>query len=116
MAAVKPAGIHLIVQNGSGIKGLAGTAAAKLRRAGYVVDTVGNADAFTYDTTQIRPATTVPLVGERVRADLGLPDAVVSPATDATPGPHPVVIVIVGKDYAAALATVSVTPAASTPP
>jgi LCP family protein required for cell wall assembly len=116
MAAVKPAGIHLIVQNGSGIKGLAGTAAAKLRRAGYVVDTVGNADAFTYDTTQIRPATTVPLVGERVRADLGLPDAVVSPATDATPGPHPVVIVIVGKDYAAALAAVSVTPAASTPP
>jgi hypothetical protein len=104
LAAIKPSSIHLVVQNGSGIKGLAGSAAARLRAAGYVVDTVGNADAFTYETTQIRPATTVAYAGQRVRDDLGLPNATVSPATDATPGPHPVVTVIVGKDFAAALA------------
>jgi hypothetical protein len=113
LAAIKPSAIHLVVQNGSGVKGLAGAAAARLRAAGYVVDTVGNADAFTYETTQIRPATTVPFVGERVRNDLGLPNATVSPATDATPGPHAVVTVIVGKDFAQAIAERAASPASS---
>ncbi|HTW86000.1 MAG TPA: LCP family protein [Candidatus Sulfotelmatobacter sp.] len=115
LAAVKPVGIHVVVENGSGVKGLAGAVAAKLRKAGYTVDSVGNADAFTYDTTQIRPATTVPLVGERVRQDLGLPAAVVSPATDATPGPHPVVTVIAGQDLAAALSAATAVATPSTP-
>jgi LCP family protein required for cell wall assembly len=111
LAAIKPSTIHVVVQNGSGISGLAGSAAQKLKAAGYIVDSVGNADAFSYDVSEIRPASKQPLVGERVRADLGVPAARVSPATDATPGPRSLVTVIVGKDFA--LAQAVSTPAAS---
>jgi len=111
IASVKPSSVHVVVENGSGISGLAGTASAKLKKLGYVVDAVQNADTFGYDTTQIRPASSIPFVGDRIRADLGVDSAVVAPATDATPGPHSVVVVIVGRDFAAATATAA--PAAS---
>jgi LCP family protein required for cell wall assembly len=117
LQAVRPASVHVVVQNGSGVSGLATSVSEKLTKLGYVVDSVGNADTFGYDTTQIRPATKVPNVGERVRADLGVPTASVAPATDATPGPRTVVTVIVGRDYATASATAaptsSVAPAAA---
>ncbi|MEA2722089.1 MAG: polyisoprenyl-teichoic acid--peptidoglycan teichoic acid transferase [Candidatus Eremiobacteraeota bacterium] len=109
LQAVKPASVHVVVQNGSGVSGLATSVSEKLTKLGYVVDSVGNADTFGYDTTQIRPATRVPNVGERVRADLGVPAATVAPATDATPGPRTVVTVIVGRDYATASATAAPT-------
>ncbi|HZO92528.1 MAG TPA: LCP family protein [Candidatus Baltobacteraceae bacterium] len=114
VAAVKPATIHVVVENGSGIAGLAGTVAQKLQAQGYLVDSIRNADSFTYDTTQIRPASNAPLVGERVRSDLGVADALVTPATDATPGAHPIVTVIVGRDYASAQAAASQASAAPT--
>jgi LCP family protein required for cell wall assembly len=100
--SVRPSTVHVAVENGSGIAGMATQVSAKLTKLGYVVDSVGNADTFGYDTTQIRPASTVPYVGERVRADLGVPSATVAPATDATPGPRSVVTVIVGRDYTSA--------------
>ncbi len=100
LAAIKPASVHLVVENGSGEPGLATAAAARLEKLGYVVDSVQNADAFGYAATQIRPAARLPFVGERVRQDLGVAGAQVFPATDATPGPRtPLVTVIVGKDY-----------------
>ena len=102
ITSVQPASVHVVVENGSGIAGMAGQVSARLQRLGYVVDSVTNADTFGYDTTQIRPASSVPYVGERVRTDLGVPTATVAPATDATPGPHSVVTVIVGRDYASA--------------
>jgi LCP family protein required for cell wall assembly len=105
LAAVKPSTVHVIVQNGSGISGLATAVSTKLEKLGYVVDAVQNADTFGYDVTQIRTASKVPNVGERVRADLGVPTAGVAPATDATPGPRIIVTVIVGRDYPAATAT-----------
>ncbi len=104
LAAIRPATIHLVVENGSGEPGLATTAAARLQKLGYVIDLVGNADAYTYEATQIRPASRVALVGERVRKDLGVDGAAVIPATDATPGPRTVVTVIVGKDFGIAAA------------
>jgi hypothetical protein len=103
----------VIVQNGSGIAGLAGTVSARLTKLGYLVDSVGNADTFGYDTTQIRPASKVSYAGERVRADLGIPTAAVTPATDATPGPRTVVTVIVGRDYATASASAAPTSSAA---
>jgi LCP family protein required for cell wall assembly len=102
LAAVKPSTVHVVVENGSGVAGLGGVASAKLTKLGYVVDSVTNADTFGYDTTQIRPSSRLPFVGERVRADLGVDSATVAPATDATPGPRTVVTVIVGRDFAAA--------------
>jgi polyisoprenyl-teichoic acid--peptidoglycan teichoic acid transferase len=116
LAAIKPTTVHLVVQNGSGEPGLAGTAAAKLRKAGYVIDSVGNADAFSYDATQIRPAAKIPFVGERVRRDLGVDGAAVIPATDTTPGPRSVVTVIVGKDFSQAAAVPAVGPTSSAAP
>ena len=104
LQSIKPSTVHVVVQNGSGVPGLAGLVSAKLEKLHYVVDSVGNADTFGYDVTQIRPVTSMPFLGERVRADLGVPNAVVAPATDTTPGPHTLVTVIVGKDYAAARA------------
>jgi hypothetical protein len=109
MQSIKPSTVHVIVQNGSGVPGLAGAVSAKLEKLHYVVDSVGNADTFGYDVTQIRPASQVPLVGERIRADLGVINAVVAPATDTTPGPHTLVTVVVGKDYAAASAVAAPT-------
>jgi LCP family protein required for cell wall assembly len=102
LAAVKPAGVHVVVENGSGIAGMATKVSEQLTKLGYAVDSVRNADTFGYDQTQIRTATNVPNVGERVRADLGVPTAAVAPATDTTPGPRSVVTVIVGRDFAAA--------------
>ena len=113
LQAVKPSTVHVVVQNGSGIAGLAGTVSTKLSKLGYVVDSIGNADAFSYDTTQIRPASQVQWVGERVRKDLGVPQAVVAPATDITPGPRTLVTVIVGRDYAMAAATAAPTSSAA---
>ena len=104
LQSVKPSTVHVIVQNGSGVPGLAGAVSAKLEKLHYVVDSVGNADTFGYDVTQIRPASQTPFAGERIRADLGVPNAVIAPATDTTPGPHTLVTVVVGKDYAAASA------------
>lgn len=105
LAAVKPSSVHLVMENGSGVAGLAGVAAAKMKKLGYVVDTVQNADTFGYDVTQIQTTSKVPFVGDRVRADLGVDDATVAPATDATPGPRTVVTVIVGRDFVPAPAT-----------
>jgi polyisoprenyl-teichoic acid--peptidoglycan teichoic acid transferase len=118
LQAVKPSTIHVVVQNGSGISGLAGQAAAKLKKLGYIVDSVTNADAFSYDVSEIRPASKAANVGERVRIDLGVPAAPVTPATDSTPGPKSIVTVIVGKDFAEALATgaPAAKPTASTAP
>lgn len=115
ITSVKPSTVHVAVENGSGIAGLATQVSAKLTKLGYVVDSVGNADTFGYDTTQIRPASTVPYVGERVRADLGVPTAAVAPATDATPGPHSVVTVIVGRDYASATSPTAVPTSSAAP-
>ena len=88
LQSIKPSTVHVVVQNGSGVPGLAGVVSAKLEKLHYVVDSVGNADTFGYDVTQIRPVTALPFLGERVRADLGVPAAAIAPATDTTPGPH----------------------------
>ncbi len=113
LQSIKPATVHVVVQNGSGVPGLAGAVSAKLEKLHYVVDSVTNADTFGYDVTQIRPATALPLLGERLRADLGVAGAVIAPATDTTPGPHTLVTVIVGKDYAAAGAVAAPTSSAA---
>jgi hypothetical protein len=110
LAAIKPSDLRIDVRNGSGVPGLGKKVAEVLRRAGYVINSVGNADTFDYDTTQIRATSKTPLAGERVRNDIHLVAATVTPipdstvaATTATPGQTaatlPDVIVVVGRDY-----------------
>jgi LCP family protein required for cell wall assembly len=98
VAAVVPATVHVVVENGSGIRGAATVVAATLRTRGYVIDGIANADSFTYDTTVIR----APMLdaGARVRADIGIAGASVTPQTTKAAAGDGAVHVIVGKDYA----------------
>ncbi|MGA2395159.1 MAG: LCP family protein [Candidatus Lustribacter sp.] len=120
LAAVKPSDLRIDVRNGSGVPGLGAKLAAELRRDGYVINSVGNADSFDYDTTQIRASARTPLAGERVRSDMHLAEATVTPvpepsgsaAVTATPGKATAladVTVVIGRDYLTA-------PAGTPPP
>jgi hypothetical protein len=83
--------------------------ADRLRQSGFVVDSVANADAFTYETTVIHEHSKTVGVGQLVRAKLKLRTAAVSPQPGPSPSvsaaPEPTdVTVIVGRDFSAALA------------
>ncbi len=108
VAAVKPQTVRVDVRNGSGVAGLGAKLAAQLRKDGYVINSVGNADSFDYDTTQIRATAKTPLAGERVRRDIHLAQATVTPVPDPTASAAAAsasttladVTVIVGRDFA----------------
>ncbi len=102
LASVKPADVRVDVRNGSGIAGMGAKLAAQLRKDGYVINSVGNADSFDYDTTQIRATPRTPLAGERVRSDIHLSQATVTPVPlpSSTASTLADVTVIVGRDFA----------------
>jgi LCP family protein required for cell wall assembly len=109
VAAVPPSQVHIAVQNGSGESGLGVKMADRLRRRGFVVDSVANADAFTYETTVIHEHSKTLGVGQLVRDKLALKTAAVTPQPSPSPSvsaaPEPTdVTVIVGRDFSAALA------------
>jgi len=105
IAAVKPSDLRVDVRNGSGIPGLGAKLAATLRKEGYKVTSVGNADSFDYDITQIRATPRTPLAGERVRSDMHLAAATVTPIPLPTSSEPALadVTVIIGRDFAASL-------------
>jgi hypothetical protein len=108
VAAIPPSQVHIAVQNGSGEIGLGGKMADRLRQRGFVVDSVANADAFTYETTIIREHSKTTGVGELVRAKLALKTAAITPQPSPSPsvsaGPESTdVTVIVGRDFSEAL-------------
>ncbi|HYZ17372.1 MAG TPA: LCP family protein [Candidatus Acidoferrum sp.] len=99
VAAVTPSTVHVVVENGSGVRGAATGFAAALRTRGYVVDAVGDASSFTYDTTEIHTSAGGLDLGARIRADLGIVGATI---TQERRGPAPgdrAIHVIVGRDY-----------------
>jgi len=101
VAAINPSDIRIDVRNGSGISGQGAKLADALRRQGFVIAGVANADSFSYDATEIHVhSAATPLAGERVRTALALKTATVAP--DATPSAASDVTVIVGRDFAAA--------------
>jgi LCP family protein required for cell wall assembly len=107
IAAVNPRSVHVIVQNGSGVGGQGARVAAMLRKAGFLVDRVGNAPNFAYDTTEIHGhSLATPLAAERVRTALAATTATVQtdPADVARTAPGDVTV-IVGRDLAASAAT-----------
>jgi len=105
-ATIPPSKVHVDVQNGSGQTGLGLKMATALRKQGFVVDSVGNADAFNYENTVIREHSKVLGVGELVRSGLALKSAALTPtpATSAAAREATDVTVIVGRDFAMALA------------
>ncbi len=99
VASVLPGSVHVVVENGSGIAGIGRRAADTLRRMGFVVDAVGNASNFGYETTQIEVnSTQQPLAGEAVRAKLALKSAIVRPEPSPSPGSGDVTLVL-GRDF-----------------
>ena len=110
LAAIKPSSISIAILNGSGIGGLGKKLADQLRADGYVIKHVGNAESFDYDVTVLRTHTAVPLAGERLRSDIRLAGATITPAPETTPSGTDVTVVI-GRDYATALAASTPVPA-----
>jgi LCP family protein required for cell wall assembly len=109
MASVPPSHVHIAVENGSGESGLGVKMADRLRRRGFVVDSVTNADVFTYVTTVIYEHSATTGAGELVRVKLALKTAAVTPLPSTGPSasrvPDPTdVTVIVGRDFSEALA------------
>ncbi len=100
VANVVPARVHVVVENGSGVSGVGARAAQVLRKAGFVVDGVVNADSFRYDATEVHVHPTATLAGQRVLATLALRDASVQPDPQSSSSlPSGPVTVIVGRDY-----------------
>lgn len=100
---VVPSQVSVTVRNGAGMSGVAASAADVLKRAGFNVVEVGNANQFVYDRTLVVYATEAAKAkAEAVAAALPVADLVPSRGmysykTD--------VLVVVGKDWASAAAT-----------
>jgi LCP family protein required for cell wall assembly len=99
VAAIDPSSVKIAVENGSGVRGQGARVAAALRKQGFTIASVGDADSFGYDATEIHVRGASPaVVGERIRAALALKSATID--DDPTPGPSTgdVATVIVGRD------------------
>ncbi len=102
VAAIAPSTVHVAVRNGSGRNGGGAKVAEALRKAGFVVDSVGNAATFAYGATEIHVrGNATPLLGERVRDALAVKTATLQAGPQTTePLPASDVTVIVGRDLA----------------
>ena len=104
---IKPSDLAVDVLNGSGIPGVAKKFAALLRTKGYNIGKVGNAETFGHAQTQILEHSRIFGAGARVLSDLSIiPGLTVSadPAPAPSTGWKSDVTVIVGKDFADAIA------------
>ena len=103
VAAVDPKSVTVSVRNGSGEPGAGMKMAAFLKRKGFTIGTVANADSFGYDATEIHVhSAKTPLAGERLRS-LALPAATVAPVQTPSEDADTDVTVIVGRDFVATL-------------
>jgi LCP family protein required for cell wall assembly len=101
LAAIAPNSVHVTVENGSGERGLASKVAQALASRGFVVDAVRDADSFGYATTEIHAKPDRPLVADKVRNELGFPDAELKIDTASLTTSLSDVTVILGRDYPA---------------
>ncbi len=88
--------VRVIVYNGSGVPGVAGTAAQRLIEHGYRVIDTRNADRFDYPKTQVIVQHGDDSVGDRVKSALGVGLVTRKESRQQIVD----VIVIVGKDFA----------------
>jgi hypothetical protein len=110
LAAIAPGTLRVDVENGSGIPGAAHRVAVSLKKAGFTIGDIGDADRDDYTQTEIHEHSTVTFAGARVRAALPralqkadvIPDPSPSgsPDAQATAAVTSDVTVIVGGDLA----------------
>ena len=112
LAAIAPSTVCVDVKNASGMAGAAKAVAESLRRAGFTIGDVGNADVSDQDKTRITEHSNVTFAGAKVRSALpasvqstpisGSP--VLSPSPDAAGTNTPSdVTIFVGRDLAQAV-------------
>jgi polyisoprenyl-teichoic acid--peptidoglycan teichoic acid transferase len=107
LAAIPPSTLRVDVENGSGIAGAAGRVARVLRKQGFTIGDIGDADRSDYATTEIHEHSTVTFAGAKVRAALPRSLRNASIVSDGTPSASPAptatatsdVTVIVGADF-----------------
>lgn len=124
LAGIAPASVRVDVKNASGTSGAAKAVADSLRKAGFTIGDVGNADVSDQEKTQIEEHSNVTFAGAKVRAALplslqttpisGAPvvSASASAASSATPTSSDVTI-FVGRDLAEAVIAKRPNPSAS---
>ncbi|MBN1192422.1 MAG: LCP family protein [Coriobacteriia bacterium] len=92
---IKPENVTIAVRNGAGIEGCATAAADILKKAGYAVGEVGNANQFVYDETLVvyeaDRAAAVQVAAELPKAKVVESRGMYDFSTD--------ILVVVGKDY-----------------
>ncbi len=107
LAAIAPGTLRVDVENGSGVDGAAKRVADKLRKAGFVVGSVGDASHAGYATTEIHEHSAVAFAGAKIRAALpaGKTEVIPDPSPAGSPAPDATAVtsdvtVIVGEDLA----------------
>ncbi|MGC2130676.1 MAG: LCP family protein [Candidatus Aquilonibacter sp.] len=106
LASIAAGSLRVDVENGSGVAGAAKVIAAQLKRAGFVIGNVGNADTDDHQKSEIDEHSTMTFAGAKVRTALppafeNLP-VVAQPVSTSSPPPSDVTI-IVGRDLASAV-------------
>jgi LCP family protein required for cell wall assembly len=107
LAAIPAATLRVDVENGSGVTGAAGRVADLLRKQGFTIGAISDADRSDYASTEIHEHSTVTFAGARVREALPQSmrdvEIVPEPGTGASPSASPTpasdVTVIVGTDF-----------------
>ncbi len=89
--------ITIIVQNGSGAEGAAGTVSDFLEEKGYEVSSTANADNYNYEDVTIRVKKSVENYLETLKKDLGEKYTVGDTSTDLPETSPSDVVVIIGK-------------------
>lgn len=89
LAAIPPSTLRVDVENGSGVPGAARRVASVLRKAGFTIGDVGDADRSDYGTTEIHEHSIVTFAGARVREALppALHEALVTPDPPSSASP-----------------------------
>jgi LCP family protein required for cell wall assembly len=121
LAAIAPSSLRVDVENASGVSGAAKLVAQMLKKQGYQIGDVGNAERSDLDTSEIREHSNVTFAGAKVRASLPSGIAAI-PVKSSTASPSPAasgatsdVTVVIGKDLAAIASGAGASSATATP-
>jgi hypothetical protein len=122
LAAITPATVRVDVENASGMSGAARAVADSLRKAGFTIGDIGNADVSDREKTEIQEHSTVTFAGAKVRSALpasvqmapitGSRVLTSSPSATATAAPSDVTV-YVGRDLANAVVAKRTIPSAT---